>query len=154
MRSPRLPRSSRSRSGIWRGPDPVRSASFSLRFGLLPVTLASRLPAAQTPHQARPRVRPDTFPAPRVSPPGPSQGQGLGPVRSQRRLLALSRRELAGSSSADLSLPDPSPTTGGRLAPLWTPRPGGAGPLLGDHPGIPLEPELGQVGTECFRPEV
>ncbi|XDA78270.1 hypothetical protein R6Z07M_008309 [Ovis aries] len=135
-------------------PDPVRSASFP-RFGLLLVTLASRLPAAQTPHQARPRVRPDTFPGPARFSPGAEPGS-----RSRPCPLAAppSGAEPAGTcwqlqrgSLTAGSIADNRAETGRPFGPRGRE---GRGPLLGDHPGIPLEPELCQVGTECFRPEV
>lgn len=136
------------------GPDPGRSASFP-RFGLLLVTLASRPPAAQTPHRARPRVRPDTFLGPARFSPGAEPGS-----RSRPCPLAAppSGAEPAGTcwqlqrgSRTAGSIADNRAETGRPFGPRGRE---GRGHLLGGHPGLPLGPALCQVGTECFRPEV
>lgn len=61
-----------------------------------------------------------------LSPQGPGQGQGLGSVRSQRRPLALSRRERAGALAQILRSRFRQSRRGGDWAPVWTPRQGGA----------------------------
>lgn len=61
-----------------------------------------------------------------LSPQGPGQGQGLGSVRSQRRPLALSRRERAGALAKILRSRFRQSRRGGDWAPVWTPRQGGA----------------------------
>lgn len=118
------------------GPAPVRSASFP-RFGLLLLTLASRPPAAQTPHRARPRVRPDTFPGPARFSPGAAPGSRSRPcplaappsgAEPAGTFWQLQRGSRTVGSIADNRAETGRPSgPGGRE---------GRGRLLGGHPGL------------------